>query len=87
MRQLQDRCATLFVCGFSAGGLLALRLAAETQRAHNPAPLAGVIVLAPALNLRGGRLLHITGVLKHVTPWYCPLARGLLEPSGARRRA
>jgi carboxylesterase len=75
LRQLQARCPTLFVCGFSAGGLLALRLAAETQRADGHAALAGTIALAPALSLRGGRLLHITGVLKHVTPWYYPLAR------------
>lgn len=68
LRRLRGACERIFVCGFSAGGLLALRLAARE-------PLAGIIALAPALRLRGGNLLQITGLLKHLMPWYYPLAR------------
>lgn len=68
LERLRAHCRTLFVCGFSAGGLLALRLAARE-------PLAGIILLAPALRLRGGALLPLAGLLQHVVPWYYPLAR------------
>jgi carboxylesterase len=68
LRQLQECCDTVAVCGFSAGGLLALLLAAREQA-------AGLILLAPALRLRGGALLRVTGLLQHVMPWYYPLAR------------
>ncbi len=68
LRRLRAVCRTIYVCGFSAGGLLALRLAAHV-------PIAGLITLAPALQLRGGRLLHVTGLLQHIMPWYYPLAR------------
>ncbi|KPV39887.1 alpha/beta hydrolase, partial [Kouleothrix aurantiaca] len=67
-RRLRAACEQIFICGFSAGGLLALRMAAREAA-------AGVIVLSPALRLRGGNLLQITGLLKHVMPWYYPLAR------------
>lgn len=70
LRLLRASCEQVFVCGFSAGGLLALRLAAISRGA----PPAGLIVMAPALILRGGRLLHATGLLKHVKPWFNPLA-------------
>jgi carboxylesterase len=36
--------------------------------------MAGLIALAPALRLRGGSLLPTTGLLRHVLPWYYPLA-------------
>ena len=68
LRRLRATCGQVFVCGFSAGGLLALRLAARE-------PLAGIIAMAPALRLRGNALLPLTGLLKHVMPWYYPLAR------------
>jgi carboxylesterase len=71
LRVLQKHCDEVFVCGFSLGGLLALRLAAMDDGAR----LAGLIALAPALILRGGRLLHVAGVIKHIKPWYYPLAR------------
>jgi carboxylesterase len=75
LRVLQERCDEVFVCGFSLGGLLALRLAADGEGTRGGAQLAGLIALAPALILQGGRLLHIAGVLKHIKPWYYPLAR------------
>jgi carboxylesterase len=68
LRLLRTHCDTVFVCGFSAGGLLALHLAAHTT-------IAGLIVMAPALRLRGGGLLPVTGLLRHVLPWYYPLAK------------
>jgi len=68
LAQLQATCRTIVVCGFSAGALLALRLAAHV-------PLAGLILMAPALRLRGGALLRLAGPLQHVMPWYYPLAR------------
>jgi carboxylesterase len=67
LRLLRECCRTVFICGFSLGGLLALHLAARE-------PLAGLIVLAPALHLRGGSLLPATRLLRHVLPWYYPLA-------------
>jgi len=75
LRQLGASCERVFACGFSAGGLLALRLAATARHAPETARLAGLILMAPALILRGGRLLHATGLLKHVKPWFYPLAR------------
>jgi carboxylesterase len=80
LQLLQARRTTVFVCGFSAGGLLALHLAAHTDGAG----LAGIITLAPALSLRGGQLLSLTGVLKHVVPWYYPLARADFANPGVR---
>lgn len=68
LQQIHAQCALVFVCGFSAGGLLALRLAARE-------PVAGVIALAPALRLRGGGLLRLAGLIQHVMPWYYPLAK------------
>jgi carboxylesterase len=68
LQLLREHCQRVFVCGFSAGALLALHLAAHE-------PMAGLIALAPALRLRGGSLLPITGLLRHVLPWYYPLAR------------
>ena len=68
LEQLRASCRRVFLCGFSAGGLLALRLAVSHA-------LAGLIALAPALRLRGGALLPVAGLLQHVMPWYYPLAR------------
>ena len=68
MRLLRERCHTVFVCGFSLGGLLGIHMAARE-------PIAGLIALAPALQLRGGSLLPATGLLRHILPWYYPLAR------------
>ncbi|MEO7911750.1 MAG: alpha/beta fold hydrolase [Roseiflexaceae bacterium] len=67
LRLLREHCRTVFVCGFSLGGLLALHLAAHE-------PIGGLILLAPALRLRGGSLLRTTGLLRHILPWYYPLA-------------
>jgi len=67
LRLLHDHCRTVFVCGFSLGGLLALHMAAR-------APVAGLILLAPALQLRGGSLLRATGLLRYILPWYYPFA-------------
>jgi carboxylesterase len=68
LQLLRKHCRAVFICGFSAGALLALHLAAHE-------PVAGMIALAPALRLRGGSLLPSTGLLRHVLPWYYPLAR------------
>ncbi|MEP7188353.1 MAG: alpha/beta fold hydrolase [Roseiflexaceae bacterium] len=68
LRLLRERCHAIFICGFSLGGLLGLHMAARE-------PVAGLIALAPALRLRGGSLLRATGLLRHVMPWYYPLAR------------
>lgn len=68
LQYLRTMCPRVFICGFSAGGLLALRLAARE-------PVAGMITLAPALRLRGGGLLRLAGLLQYVMPWYYPLAR------------
>lgn len=67
LRLLREHCHEVFICGFSVGGLLALHLAARE-------PIAGLIGLAPALRLRGGSLLPTTRLLRHVLPWYYPLA-------------
>lgn len=68
LQRLRTRCQTVFACGFSAGGLLALHLAAHT-------PVHGLVVMAPALRLYGAALLRLTGLLRHVMPWYYPLAK------------
>jgi carboxylesterase len=68
LAELRAHCDAVAVCGFSAGALLALHMAAQK-------PLAGLILLAPALRIRGGALLRLTGLLRHVMPWYYPLAR------------
>jgi carboxylesterase len=68
LRRLQARCATVFVCGFSMGALLALRIAARQE-------VAGVIALAPALRFYGGLQMRLTGIVKHVMPWFYPLEK------------
>jgi carboxylesterase len=68
LRLLREHCHKVFICGFSLGGLLGLHMAARE-------PLAGLIALAPALRLRGGSLLPATRLLRHIIPWYYPLAR------------
>lgn len=65
---LSERCRSVFVCGFSMGGLLALRLAARGM-------VAGAVLPAPALHLFGEQHLRFVGALKYVMPWFSPLAR------------
>ena len=77
LAQLREHCQAIAVCGFSAGALLALHLAAR----ESP---DGLILLAPALRLRGGGLLRLTGLLQHVMPWYYPLARADFSNPGVR---
>lgn len=68
LQRLTEQCDTVFVCGFSMGGLLALHLAM-----HHP--VAGIIAMAPALHLYGETQLRLTGLLKFVMPWYYPFAK------------
>lgn len=65
LRRLREQCREVFVAGISMGALLALHLAANTE-------VAGVIAMAPALQLRGERQMALTGMLKYVMPWFYP---------------
>lgn len=67
-RELDARCEQVVVVGFSLGGLLALRLAAEQR-------LDGLVTLAPALKLAGGWPLRLLGMAQYVQPWFYPLRR------------
>lgn len=62
LRQLGRRCETVFVCGLSMGGALALRLAAR-----HGAAVTGVAVVNPSVTFpsRAGFLLP---VLRHLVP-------------------
>ncbi|MBV2355589.1 alpha/beta fold hydrolase [Streptomyces sp. J2-1] len=62
LRQLADRCSTVFVAGLSMGGALALRLAAL----HGDR-VAGVIVVNPA-NKVHGLAAHALPVARHLIP-------------------
>ncbi|MGQ9547883.1 MAG: alpha/beta hydrolase [Roseiflexus sp.] len=64
---LRQRCDDVVVVGFSMGGLLALILAAHL-------PVVRLAVLAPALRLRGQRLVNLSSVARHIISWYYPLA-------------
>lgn len=66
LRELEARCARVVVIGYSLGGLIALRLAAER-------PVAGVITLAAALELAGGWPLRTLPVARYVMPWFYPM--------------
>lgn len=63
--ELRDRCAAVFVCGFSMGGALALHLAA----AH-PDGVAGVVLVNPSLGTYGlgPRLLARAPVIARIKP-------------------
>lgn len=64
--ELERRCERVFVIGYSLGGLLALRLAAQHQT-------AGVITLAAALQLNGGWPLRLLPVARYAMPWFYPM--------------
>ena len=52
LRELQQHCTQIFVAGFSLGALLALHLAMHDE-------VAGLILLAPALQLRDRRMQFV----------------------------
>jgi carboxylesterase len=60
---LRQQCESVFVCGLSMGGLLALLLAADV-------PLQGVVVMAAPVVLRGGpQRPGYVRLLKYVLPY------------------
>ncbi|MBC8163343.1 MAG: alpha/beta fold hydrolase [Roseiflexaceae bacterium] len=63
---LRRRCRRVVVLGFSMGALLASVLVARV-------PVAGVILAAPALRLRGQPLIDYADVAARIQPWYYPL--------------
>ncbi len=65
---LAARCRQVVVLGYSLGGLLALKLAAQQ-------PVAGVITLAGALVLAGGWPLRALGLGRFVLPWLYPMRK------------
>lgn len=68
LTRLREHCPTVVVAGLSMGGLLALHLAARV-------PVAGVIAMAPALQVYGAAQLRLAGLLKRVHPWFSPFER------------
>lgn len=77
LHELQHRCRQVIVIGYSLGGLLALRLAAE----HQP---AGVVTLAAALELAGGWPLRTLPVARYLMPWFYPMRRADFSDPGLR---
>lgn len=65
---LQQRCPQVIVAGFSMGALVALHLAARY-------PVAGLILMAPALRLRHEQQLTLAAIGKYIMPWIYPLQR------------
>lgn len=65
---LRRHCSEVVVVGFSMGALLAVLLAAQL-------PVERLVVLAPALSLRGQLLVNLSGIARYVISWYYPLAR------------
>lgn len=68
LAQLRRTCRKVVVIGFSMGALLASVLAARV-------PVDGVMLLAPALRLRGQVVVAYADVAARVKPWYYPLRR------------
>jgi carboxylesterase len=68
LRELETRCQRVLIVGYSLGGLIALRLAAQHR-------LAGVVTLAAALELAGGWPLRTLPVARYVMPWFNPMRR------------
>ncbi|MCS6842017.1 MAG: alpha/beta fold hydrolase [Roseiflexus sp.] len=64
---LHHRCSGVVVVGFSMGALLALLLAAQL-------PVERLVVLAPALSLRGQLLVNLSSIARYAISWYYPLA-------------
>ncbi|MFE9018295.1 alpha/beta hydrolase [Streptomyces sp. NPDC007808] len=60
LRDLHDRCASVFVAGLGVGGTLALRLAAK-----HGVDVAGVVVVNPANKVHGVSA-HALAVLRHL---------------------
>ncbi len=75
--QLRQACEKVVIAGFSVGALVGAHLAAKEQ-------CAGLVLMAPALRLRGQPLLHLAGVVRHVKPWYYPLARANFNSPSVR---
>ena len=67
LAHLRAECDQIFIAGFSMGALLAVVLAARI-------PSAGVILMAPALRLRGQQVVNYADVAAFIRPWYYPLA-------------
>jgi carboxylesterase len=64
---LRHRCSEVVAVGFSMGALLALSLAAHL-------PVTRLVMLAPALRLRGQLLVNLSGIARHAISWYYPFA-------------
>lgn len=72
LQRLRPRCDSLFVCGQSMGGALALRAAVRE-------PVDGVISLAGFLYLRDWRV-KLLPVLKHVVRWRKCIGNDIADP-------
>ncbi len=66
LAHLRRTCSKIVVMGFSMGALLAVIIAARV-------PVDGVVLLAPALRLRGQVVVAYADVAARVQPWYYPL--------------
>ncbi|MBB4892829.1 carboxylesterase [Streptomyces olivoverticillatus] len=74
---LRERCATVFVCGLSMGGALALRLAAK----HGDA-VSGIVLVNPA-NKVHGLSARALPVVRHFVPTTKGIASDIAKPGAA----
>lgn len=68
LAQLRATCNRVIVAGFSMGALLAAVIAARIS-------VDGVILMSPAMQLRGQPLIEYADVAGRIRPWYYPLAK------------
>src|SRR5688500_13080021 len=64
---MRARCRSVSLVGFSPGGALALRAAAEQ-------PIERLVVISAPMYLQGGWRAKLLALARHTTPWFYPLA-------------
>jgi len=76
LRELNDRCSQVFVCGLSMGGTLALRLAAR-----HGAAISGLVLVNPSIKADSPKLKAVS-VLRHVVPSVQGIASDIARDGG-----